>query len=977
MTDEGELLFADSGNHVVWKLDKNGMMKPFAGQPGIPGESGDRAFAFEATLRQPADLAVDATGNVYIADRGNSRIRMVDPGGFIRTVAGNGQFGYWGDGQVATETALQAPEGIDATDDGRIYIADVLNHIVRVIEPNGILLDIAGVPREPGTSADGILAFEAKLNFPRDVAVDSNGAIFITDTSNHRIRMVQDKIIYTIAGTGAPGFEVDRGDAGVAVLNEPFGLDVNDDYGTIELLFADRENHIARLITTRDLLATATPTPTYTPTPTSTPTPTITATITPTHTPTRTPTPTSTPLPENQLSPEIVLPANTGEYRNRTSNFYVHENPAEDEIRIILSSNADGTGPLQVVDYAELKVKAPSGETRAVSFEFDSGKTFPPQDISHIFEQGEHTIDTYLANESTSDATSNPLFLTTFARPFVEDIPDIRFFVDEEPEAVFNLRDFIRDPDTQFTDLVLSVTPKEYATIENSNGDVWMEAEAEPSIRQVTFSVYDGVFEVTQNVEIKTSTFMIDPFQLPEVALVEDRAYITPESIWDMALPTGETLADVPIGTTFTEGLGLHAVEHARGQLYFFSSFPGGGIESAIPVAVTGTRMDNSADFDGVSVYASHVRAPAGGAIENDFDFDALTIDSSSWYYGTPSLDLHLAQPRIVDSLPPSDDPLDTDGRGLYIPVSPGSGAVLLTPDINTGKGTVVMKIRAAVSNILYPSEKPTIAIALLTDQTNLSYVIYSDSAILGNSNWQEITTIFENQQEQAIALIQAVGTHSQGTASVYIDNVRIYRGDYPINRALGAADLPLNFDSGFESVFSGLGANVTTEIATDLDGNPEGQAYISTINHNRIPGGRSQSLVLKLNRPTGAARVNVGPVDLPNGLLPREIAARAYVKPIRYGEGFFTLAVTDGMHTAVTYRSNDTLAANEWTPVTVSMFMRGGGYIPPLIVLQNAALPGAVPVVEDTAVLAVDDVELMAFQDTLRYWDAELLRVK
>ena len=186
-----------------------------------------------------------------------------------------------------------------------------------------------------------------------------------------------------------------------------------------------------------------------------------------------------------------------------------------------------------------------------------------------------------------------------------------------------------------------------------------------------------------------------------------------------------------------------------------------------------------------------------------------------------------------------------------------------------------------------------------------------------------------------------------------------------------------MNFDGGFEHATSGLGDNVTAEIALDPEGNPEGQAYLDDINHNRIPGGLSQSLVLRLNRPTGAARANAGPVELPEGLIPRDVAVRAYLKALRSGVGFFTLAITDGSHTAVTYRSNNSLSTTKWTPITASIFLRVHGDIPPLIVMQNAALPGPFPVVKDAAVVAIDDVQIMAFQDTLRYWDAQLLRIK
>lgn len=136
--DAGNVYLADEKGHRVWKVDPSGIMTTFAGT-GIAGFSGDGELATRAQLNGPYGLALDAEGNLFIGDYGNSRIRRVDPDGIITTVAGNGEVGAAGDGGRATEAQLQSPYGLVVDDGGNLYIADQENALVRVVDPQGTI----------------------------------------------------------------------------------------------------------------------------------------------------------------------------------------------------------------------------------------------------------------------------------------------------------------------------------------------------------------------------------------------------------------------------------------------------------------------------------------------------------------------------------------------------------------------------------------------------------------------------------------------------------------------------------------------------------------------------------------------------------------------------------------------------------------------------------------------------------------------
>jgi len=188
---QGRLYFSDPGNHRVRRIDlANGIVTAYAGT-GTPGFAGDNGPAAAASLNQPIGLAADSAGNLYIADSGNSRIRRVDAAsGIITTVAGNGTFAFSGDGGAATAASLNRPYGVRAAASGEIFIADFLNGRIRRIGPDGRISTVAGSSGTPNYAGDNGPAIDAALDLPTDVAIDGHGNLFIADSRSKRVRVV-------------------------------------------------------------------------------------------------------------------------------------------------------------------------------------------------------------------------------------------------------------------------------------------------------------------------------------------------------------------------------------------------------------------------------------------------------------------------------------------------------------------------------------------------------------------------------------------------------------------------------------------------------------------------------------------------------------------------------------------------------------------------------------------------------------------
>jgi subtilase family serine protease/sugar lactone lactonase YvrE len=249
----GNVYIADSSNCRVLKVAASGVVGIVAGNASC-GYSGDTAPAILASLNFPIGLAVDPSGNLYIADANNCAIRKVDTNGIITTVAGTGVCGYAGDGGPATSARIYYPYGLALDAKGNLYIADPDNYRIRMLAPDGTLSTVAGNGK-CCYSGDGGPATSAEIYFPTGVAVDSTGNLYIADSDNARIRMVNPSgMISTIAGTGVSGFAGDGGVATSARLATPEGVAV-DPSGNIYI--ADTGNSRIRTVNTGGTISTS------------------------------------------------------------------------------------------------------------------------------------------------------------------------------------------------------------------------------------------------------------------------------------------------------------------------------------------------------------------------------------------------------------------------------------------------------------------------------------------------------------------------------------------------------------------------------------------------------------------------------------------------------------------------------------------------------------------------------------------------
>jgi sugar lactone lactonase YvrE len=187
---EGNLFFSDTQNHVVRKVELNsGKISTVVGMgPDKPGYLGDGGSATIAKLYMPRDLAIDQSGNLFIADTGNNVVRKVS-NGIITTIAGTGLQGYTGDGGTALSASLSNNQGVAIDNQGILYVADTGNNVIRRVDTDGIITTYAGNGTY-GYSGDGGPATSAQLKDPMDVAVDAEGNLYIADTNNSAIRFV-------------------------------------------------------------------------------------------------------------------------------------------------------------------------------------------------------------------------------------------------------------------------------------------------------------------------------------------------------------------------------------------------------------------------------------------------------------------------------------------------------------------------------------------------------------------------------------------------------------------------------------------------------------------------------------------------------------------------------------------------------------------------------------------------------------------
>ncbi len=254
---KGNVYIADFANHRIRRIGKDGIITTVAGT-GTPGFSGDGGPAALSRLSFPAGVAVDAKGALYIADCGNHRIRRVSPNGFITTLAGVGHFGFLGDGGLATQASLNSPIGVAVDAAGAVYIADTGNQRVRCVKPNGTITTVAGTG-VLGFYVDGGPATQAALSVPTGVVVDKKGILYIADSFNQRVRrMGPDEVITTFAGGGdSLG---DGGPATQASLRGPRGVAV-DAAGAVYI--ADQHHERVRRVGPDGLITTLAGTGTF------------------------------------------------------------------------------------------------------------------------------------------------------------------------------------------------------------------------------------------------------------------------------------------------------------------------------------------------------------------------------------------------------------------------------------------------------------------------------------------------------------------------------------------------------------------------------------------------------------------------------------------------------------------------------------------------------------------------------------------
>jgi DNA-binding beta-propeller fold protein YncE len=251
LAPDGGFYIADNGNHRIRRVSAEGIITTIAGD-GWTNETfrgrfaGDGGPAIRASLYSPQGLAVGPDGSLYVADRGNRRIRKIAPDGMITTVAGSGDISPLKDNGLATESGLNQPMRVALGPDGSLYIADASHDRIRKVDlQTGVITTVAGGGRygEPG---DGGPATAAYINLPCGLAVDANGNLYIADCGDSRVRKVdREGKISTVAGNGTRAFAGDEGLATEANLSAPSAVAVDADGS---LYIADGADRRIRLV---------------------------------------------------------------------------------------------------------------------------------------------------------------------------------------------------------------------------------------------------------------------------------------------------------------------------------------------------------------------------------------------------------------------------------------------------------------------------------------------------------------------------------------------------------------------------------------------------------------------------------------------------------------------------------------------------------------------------------------------------------
>ena len=238
----GVVYVSNSSFHSIQKISSAGGVSLFAGTnySGFVETGTSDGIGTSARFSNPKGVAIDNSGNIYVADMSNHKIRKITSSGNVSTFAGSGVASFAN--ATGTSASFDTPSGIAADSSGNVYVADSFNHSIRKITPLGVVSTLAGSGTIGSTDGTGT---SASFNTPRGVCVDSSGNIYVADTNNHKIRKITSfGVVTTLAGSNTAGFIDGTGTS--ASFNSPFGLGV-DSAGNIYV--ADTNNHKIRKIT--------------------------------------------------------------------------------------------------------------------------------------------------------------------------------------------------------------------------------------------------------------------------------------------------------------------------------------------------------------------------------------------------------------------------------------------------------------------------------------------------------------------------------------------------------------------------------------------------------------------------------------------------------------------------------------------------------------------------------------------------------
>jgi streptogramin lyase len=240
----GNVYVADQGNNLIRKISPGAVVTTLAGMVGVAGSA--NGMDTLATFNKPFSVAVDSSGNVYVADTGNNLVRAITPAGLVSTFAGNGKEGAV---NGTDSTSFRSPFGVAVDGSGNLYVADYGNNLIRMINKAGVVSTLAGTG---ATGADNGAGTIATFNLPESVAVDAAGNVYVADNANNLIRKITPAgVVSTLAGTGMAGSANGTGTA--ASFNSPFGVAVD---GSGNVYVADAGNNMIRKISQAGVVIT-------------------------------------------------------------------------------------------------------------------------------------------------------------------------------------------------------------------------------------------------------------------------------------------------------------------------------------------------------------------------------------------------------------------------------------------------------------------------------------------------------------------------------------------------------------------------------------------------------------------------------------------------------------------------------------------------------------------------------------------------